>query len=97
VEETVHSPPDEAGVDATALTPALVQYRLEARATSIPPDTSDITVRSGTSKRRYLPDERVSVCPTVRALRRRTTAEAGDDEQEWCHDELEKTCAGRGA
>ncbi len=76
-EETVHDPPEEAGIDAPAWTPALVQAYLEEEygvEYSIP------------SCRRLLKEAGLSYQKP-----RRRAAEADEDDQEEFHDELKKS------
>ncbi|MGM0717960.1 MAG: IS630 family transposase [Halobacteriota archaeon] len=75
-EETVHYPPEEVGIDASAWTPALAQEYLE--------ETYGVEY-SIPSCRRLLKEAGLSYQKP-----RRSAAEADEDEQEAFHDELKK-------
>ncbi len=76
-EQTVHEPPEEAGIDAPAWTPALVQEFLE--------ETYGVEY-SYPSCRRLLKEAGLSYQKP-----RRTAAEADEDDQEAFHDEIKKS------
>jgi len=76
-QETVHEPPEKAGIDAPAWTPALVQEYLE--------ETYGVDY-SIPSCRRLLKEAGLSYQKP-----RRRAAESDEDEQEAFHDELKKS------